>query len=323
MDVFLTHTQAPHPTIAGTTAGARAAVEAQIRHLAAFVRSCRDAVGPAILLGDFNVDYYGHRDLYDLLVSTLGAPVDLEPAVQLDGRSRPLATSESDDFSISSFHPGHPSRAGDDGERFGSTAERLDYIFAFPGLLYAQNPASSRVVVEQWEPGRDMSDHYGVEGFIDVTTQFLPRDRPIVSVKVQPVEFRCLQTTSGPGDDEVVFTLTAKPALGMAASLTTSEVDDVEAGTAHAFDVAPFEFPDPQDGLDFTLEGRELDSLSADDSLGRARLSYSRDELAAVADRGPARVAFPLLRGDGSEYVFDLEITVDAPADAGRKPPHE
>jgi endonuclease/exonuclease/phosphatase family metal-dependent hydrolase len=323
VDVFLTHTQAPHPTLLGTTGGARAAVEAQIRHLAAFVRACRDAVCPAVLFGDFNVDYYGHRDLYDFLVATLGAPVDLEPVVPFDGRARPLATSESDDGVVSSFHGGHPLRAGDDGERFGKTAERLDYIFAFPGLLYAQHPASSRVVVEQWEPGRDMSDHYGVEGFIDVTTQFLPRDRPIVSVKVQPLGFQCLQTTSGPGDDEVAFTLTARPVPGAAASLTTPEIDDVEAGTGHAFDVAPFEIADPQDGLDLTVEGREIDSLSADDLLGRATLSYSRDELAAMADRGPARVAFPRLEGDGGEYVVELEISVDAPADAGRKPAHE
>jgi Endonuclease/Exonuclease/phosphatase family len=323
VDVFLTHTQAPHPTILGTTGGARAAVEAQVRHLAAFIRSCRDASSPAVLFGDFNVDYYGHRDLYDILESTLGEPVDLEPAVQLEGRSRPLATSESDDGSVSSFHDGHPSRAADDGDRFGSTAERLDYIFAFPGLLYVQHPASSRVVVEQWEPGRDMSDHYGVEGFIDVTTQFLPRDRPIVSVKVQLLKFQCLQTTSGPGDDEVVFTLTARPVVGAVASLTTPEVDDVEAGTGHTFDVAALQFPDPQDGLDLTVEGREIDSLSADDLLGRAMLSYGRDELLAMADRGPARVAFPLLQGDGGEYVVELEISVDAPADAGKKPPHK
>ena len=78
--VFLTHTQAAHPTVGGTTAGARTAVRAQIRHLAAFVRGSRDVVAPAILFGDFNVDYFAHRDLYDYLVAELGGVVDVAPA---------------------------------------------------------------------------------------------------------------------------------------------------------------------------------------------------------------------------------------------------
>jgi len=319
VDVFLTHTHAAHPTTAGTTAGARDAVEAQIRHLAAFIRSCRDAVAPGILFGDFNVDWFAHHDLYDYLVSTLGSPLDLAPVVDMEGRIRPAATSESDDGIMSSFHSGHPPRAIDDAGRFGDSAERLDYIFAFPGLLFAQHAAASRVVLEQWTPGRDMSDHYGVEAFIDSTNQFLPEERPISSVTVRLAQLQCLQTTSGFGDDEVSFTLTIKPVSGAGASLSTPEIEDIKAGTGHGFDQAPLHVGDPGEGLDVIIEGWEVDSLSANDFLGRTVMTYSRDELLAIAERSPTRLGFPVLRGDGSEYVVEVEISVDSPPGTGGK----
>ena len=214
VDVFLTHTQAAHPTVAGTTAGARAAVEAQIRHLAAFIRASRDVVSPAILFGDFNVDFFAHRDLYDYLLSTLGHPADLEPRTNVAGIALPTGTSESDDGVISSFHSDHPARPIDDPARFGKTVERLDYLFSFPGLLYAQHATSSAVVIEQWAQGRDMSDHYGLMTTIDTTVEKFPAEREIASVLVRLRRFQCLQTTSGPGDDKVMFTLTAKTARG-------------------------------------------------------------------------------------------------------------
>jgi hypothetical protein len=66
--------------------------------------------------------------------------------------------------------------------------------------------------------------------------------------------------------------------------------------------------PDPGDELSLTIEGRELDDLSGSDSLGRTGLVFDRDELLALADRGPSSLAFPELRGDGAEYVVDIEV---------------
>jgi hypothetical protein len=322
VDLFLTHTQAAHPTLLGTTAGARSAIEAQIRHLAAFVRSCRDPVAPALLFGDFNVDGFAHRDLYEDLVSALGNPRDLAPMVLQEGAPRPTATSESDDGDISSFHTGHPSRDADDLRRFGPSAERLDYLFSFPGWLYSQRISASRVVVEQWSPGRDMSDHYGIETSIDTTVQVLPPAGQLSRVRVRLLSFHCLRPTSGLGNDEVTFSLTVKPARGAGVSQSTEEIEDVKAGTIHGFDLAALEVGDPDGELDIFVEGREVDSLSADDLLGKASLTLGEDELLALAGLGPTRVGLPLLSGDGSQYVVEVEISIDA--DQGRsKSPRE
>ena len=308
VDVFLTHTQAAQPTIGGTTAGARAVVEAQIRHLAAFIRASRDALVPAILFGDFNVDSFAHRDLYDVLVSALGHPVDLVPTTQVAGVARPTGTSESDDGVISSFHSGHPARGVNDASRFGATIERLDYLFSFPGLLYRQHPTASTVLIEQWTSGRDISDHYGIQASIDITLEAFPQERELPFVLVHLRRFHCLQTTSGFGDDEVAFRLTAKTARGEFATLSTEEVEDVSDGTVHGFDLTPLRFGDPGDELSLSIEGRELDDLSADDLLGRARLVFDRDALLALFEQGGARLGFPLLRGDGSEYAVEIEL---------------
>lgn len=308
VDVFLTHTQAAHPTIGGTTAGARDAVKAQIHHLAAFIRASRNVVSPAILFGDFNVDFFAHRDLYDYLVSTLGNPVDLVPTTNIAGVVRSTGTSESDDDIISSFHSDHPARGAEDMSRFGTMVERLDYLFSFPGLLYAQHAVASTVVIEQWSSGRDMSDHYGIQTLIDTTRQTVPDKYEFSFVLVWLRRFQCLQTTSGLGDDEVTFTLTAKTAFGERVTLSTSEVEDVSAGTRHDFDLPPLRLPNPGDELSLSIEGRELDDLSADDSLGRTHLVFDRDELLALVDRGNTSLAFPILRGDSSEYVVEIDL---------------
>ena len=309
LDVFLTHTQAPEPTIGGSVVAARAAVEAQIRHLAAFVRACRDPLGPAMLCGDLNVDMYGHRDLYDYLVGALGMPFDPMAEAPLPGRERPLATSESDHDEVSSFHDGHPSRPLDDARRFGPAAERLDYAFCFPGLLYEQHVATSRIVVEQWAPGRDMSDHYGVEVFVDTTTQRLPLDREVVGIRADMHTVRCLQTTGGPGEDEVSITLEVR-AGGRPSRAVTPTYEDVEAGTTIDVRSVTVEAA-ASDEVTILVSGSEDDWIG-DDQLGAGARTFVKDELLAVADAGPSLIGCPLLRGDGGEYAVDVLLTVTA-----------
>ncbi len=312
VDVFLTHTQAAHPTVAGTTAGAREAVEAQIRHLAAFIRASRDALVPAMLFGDFNIDFFAHRDLYDRLLGSLQSPVDVIPKSPTQRVKHPTGTSESDDGAISSFHPDHPPRNIDDPARFGETVERLDYLLSLPGLLYAQHAAASSVVIVQWSPGRDMSDHYGIQGAIDTTVQTIPVAIALPAVLIRLRGFQCLQTTSGLGDDEVAFTLSAKTGRGESGSLSTPEIEDVSAGTGRLFDLPPLRLADPGESLTLSIEGHELDTLSADDSLGRGRLAFDCDVLWAMYHRGSTQLAFPVLRGDGAEYVVDIDLWFEA-----------
>lgn len=310
VDLYLTHTQAASPTVGGTVAGARAAVRGQIRHLAAFVRGSRDVIGPAVLFGDFNVDRFAHPELYDYLLSELGDPVDLTPTTDAADAGRPTGTSESDDGEISSFHDGHPSRPIDDPTRFGATVERLDYLLSLPGALYTQHRANAQVVIVQWKPGRDMSDHYGIQATIDTTRQVFPEGIDIPAITVTLWSVSCLQTTSGPSEDEVRFTLTARVGGGPILSQTTPELENVSAGSRQALELAPLRLPDPGDELRLGLSGTELDDLSANDSLGRSRLFFDRQELLALLAHGGgrSRVAFPLLRGDRGEYVVEVEL---------------
>jgi hypothetical protein len=196
----------------------------------------------------------------------------------------------------------------DDPARFGRTAERLDYLFSFPGLLYAQHVASSEVVIEQWAAGRDMSDHYGIIATIDTTVEAFPAEREIPFVLIGLHRFHCLQTTSRPGKDEVTFTLTAKTAKGELFTLSSGEIEDVSAGTRYIFDLEPLRLPDPGDELALSIEGREKDDLSANDSLGRTRRVFERDELLALVGQGRVLLAFPVLHGDGAEYVVEIEL---------------
>ncbi|BFG78435.1 hypothetical protein PTKU46_64680 [Paraburkholderia terrae] len=310
VDAFLTHTQAAEPTIAGSGAGARRAVEAQIRHLAAFVKSSRDPLAPAMLFGDFNVDAFAHHDLYDYLVQTLGGPVDLSPLTDVPGALRPTGTSEADSGVISSFESEHPARPIDDSSRFGETVERLDYLFSFAGALYTQHATRSNVVIEQWAPGRDISDHYGIQASIDTISQLFPAEQDLRSLAVRLLRFTCLQTTSGPGADEVAFSLAAKTARGETYTLNTRKIDDVSKGTQRDFGLEPLRLNDPGDELSLSIAGTEIDDLSSNDSLGRALLLFDRQELFALLAGGSASLAFPVLRGDGGEYVVEVELRI-------------
>ncbi|WP_165968853.1 endonuclease/exonuclease/phosphatase family protein [Actinomadura sp. KC06] len=309
VDVFLTHAQAPAPTVGGSRAKARKAVRAQIQQLAAFIAGCRDLTAPAIALGDFNVDRFSDPELYDYLVSALGYPHDTEPSMPTDSGFRRLtATSESDEGVISSFHKNHPARQPDDPARFSVTSQRLDYLFSFAGALYTQNVASARVVLEQWRSGRDMSDHYGIEATIDTTTQLLPAQQPINQVSVRATGFRCLTPTGGIGDDEVQFRVSARASTGAHGSVVLPRYKEVAAGTARGFETEPIVFGDPGEDLAVVGGGKEIDTF-VDDSLGATRLELERDVLLALQGKGSTAMSLPLLTGEG-EYVLDLAITV-------------
>jgi hypothetical protein len=111
----------------------------------------------------------------------------------------------------------------------------------------------------------------------------------------------------------VRFWLSAKGDRGQAAMQATSEADNVSAGTVHDFELASLRLPDPRERLSLRVEGKEIDDLSADDSLGVGRLVFDRQELLALRDRakqaaGPVTVTVPVLRGDGGEYVVDVRL---------------
>jgi endonuclease/exonuclease/phosphatase family metal-dependent hydrolase len=312
-DIFLTHTQNVRPIVGEDDA--REALGHQIRHMAAFIRSCRDLACPALLMGDLNVDAYdpAHRQLLDLLHRELSPGVDMKPTVRLpkgQSRARVDATSETDQGKISAFNDGNPALAADDAGRFGPTAERLDYFFTWPGLLYEADFSDGEVRVIQPYAGFDLSDHYGIRCRFTQVVQHLPGPLPQDRiVTIRPVSFRCLNTTDGPGDDELEFTLRFASANGQEKSVTSRRYEDIGQGTEQRFDVLPLQLKNPAEFLMIIGSAKEIDTLSADDDLGATHITLDWRTLARLAST-TTRIALPRLTGDGAEYVIEVDIAV-------------
>ena len=312
-DIFLSHTQNLTPIVGEDDA--KAALGQQIRHMAAFIRSCRDPSCPALLMGDLNVDAYdpAHKGLLDLLHAELSPGVDMKPRVQLSQgqhRDREDATSESDKGKISAFNDGNPDRGANDPARFGPTSQRLDYFFTWKGLLYEGTFADADVRVIQPYDGFDLSDHYGIRCRLTQVIQHLPAPLPKGrSVNIKPIRFRCLDTTSGPGDDEVEFTIRFASANGQEKAVASKRYEDIGQGTEKRFDLAELQLKDPEEFLMIMASAKEIDTLSADDDLGTTQVTLDWRALAQLASSS-TRIALPRLVGDGGEYVVEVEVAV-------------
>jgi endonuclease/exonuclease/phosphatase family metal-dependent hydrolase len=312
-DVFLSHTQNLAPIVGEDDA--KEALGRQIRHLAAFIRSCREPAYPALLMGDLNVDAFdpGDRGLLDLLHGELSPGLDMVPQVVLpigQTRARPQATSESDDSKISSFNEGNDDLGDTSDKRFGPTAQRLDYFFTWRGLLYEPHFTDAQVRVIQSSPGKDLSDHYGIQCRLSGVTQRLPGGLPQGSlVSVKPARFRCLDTTDGPGSDEVEFTIRCVAANGQELSVTSKRYEDIDQGSAGVFDSHAMLVSDPEEFVMIAASAKEIDSLSADDDMGTTQVTLGWRELAAL-DGSTFRLGLPRLTGDGGEYVVEVDVSV-------------
>lgn len=314
IDVFLTHTQGPEPMI-GSTSDAHQAIWDQIRHLAAFIQSCRDTRVPALLMGDLNVDGINDGDAYGFLVRQLRDATDLRPVFSpaMQPGKHFEATSENEEGGVSSFNEGNDPRPVIHDSRFGNQAQRLDYFFSWPGTIF--NPdypvGDRRVVIHQSSKDRDMSDHYGIEvRLATIVQKFVVAPIKISTIRVRLVRFWCLQTTSGPDDDEVEFTLRCVPDRGDEKSVGSSTFEDVSKGTERLISSVQVEIGDPGEFLIVAVGGKEKDDFSADDSLGTSSLWLTRNELLHSFGQTVRRV-LPRLTGDGGEYAVEIEIEVD------------
>jgi hypothetical protein len=316
LDVFLSHTQNLTPMV-GKKSAARAALADQVRHLGAFVASCRDERCPALLIGDLNVDALDPSDpgLYEHLVAELRPTEDLKPTFKAPAGAIPPphaeATSEQGTSGVSSFNSGSEPRLVADPKRFANSAQRLDYLFVWDGNLFTSEWTDRNVVIYQSSPGRDMSDHYGVQARLATVIQKLPAaETPIRSVNLRLSRMNCLQTTSGLGDDEVRFTLRAIDANGSEQTVGTRMLQGVDKGHSRALDTPAIVFADPGEFLILAVSGLEIDDLSADDSLGETSIWLWRHELAAIKGI-PTRYVLPRLRGDGGEYAVEITLSVE------------
>jgi hypothetical protein len=172
------------------------------------------------------------------------------------------------------------------------------------------NFVDAEVLVIQSSPGKDLSDHYGIRCRLNAVVQHLPRALPQGrSVSVKPTRFRCLNTTDGPGSDEPEFTLRCVTANGQEKAATTRRFEDVDQGSGGSLGLAPMRVNDPDEFLMITANGKEIDTLSADDDLGTTQITLGWRELAAIGS-SPTRLALPRLTGDGAEYVLEVEVVV-------------
>jgi len=119
-----------------------------------------------------------------------------------------------------------------------------------------------------------------------------------------------MQTTSGPGDDEVRFVLRAIDANGREQTVGTRPIEDVGEGHSRELNDPAIVFADPGEFLIVALRGLEIDDLSADDELGEVSTWLWRNELVAIKGR-PARYVLERLRGDGGEYAVEVVVSVE------------
>jgi hypothetical protein len=308
-DLFLSHAQNLTPLI-GSEAAARRALKGQLRHLGAFVRACHDPRNPALLIGDLNVDQLhdkefeeGHdrQHLYDYLRHALGHPIDLNPDV---------ATSEAESSRVSSFNTGNADRVPNDPQRFGPDAQRLDYLLAWPGALFEPTFGKGEVMVYQSNPGRDLSDHYGIRVTLETVKQKLPEGEATArGVSVALTRFSCLDSTSGLGSDEVQFTLRCITGRNEERTVTTPVYEDVDSGDQRSLDGLGVVLGEPGEYIWISVSGKEIDALSGNDNLGVAVMRLDRYELSLLRGRR-LFCGLPRLTGDGGEYVVEVEIQV-------------
>jgi hypothetical protein len=134
----------------------------------------------------------------------------------------------------------------------------------------------------------------------------LPQGRAIT---IKPIRFRCLDTTSGPGDDELEFTIRFASGNGQEKSVTSKRYEDIDQGSEERFDLAPLQLKDPEEFLMIMASAKEIDTISADDDLGTTQVTLDWRALARLAGSS-TRIGLPRLTGDGGEYVVEVEVEV-------------
>jgi hypothetical protein len=322
-DVFLTHTQNPNE---GGMEADRGNVRAQLRHLASFIQAHWDRNNAMLLMGDTNTDAYDGGcsepaipGLYDDLKSRLSYAGDY-------GRATPTDLWKTDQFpcyGITSDNEStlsadkEPRAPGDELRRQHGT--RIDHFWYFPARDEWASFDQPETIIWQSNPGRDMSDHYGLlVRQTHVRQLIVTVDPPISHVWIALTAFHCLETTSGPGSDEVYFRLGYETATGVKRYQRTAVVGGVDENEAYTFE-GPISLAqaDPGEWIDIKIAGWEEDDWpNGDDYLGEQRIRLSRHDLLllraqpAWMGRTTTRV-LPRLAGDGGEYVVTLAVSIE------------
>lgn len=301
-DVFLSHTQDPN---AGGKGAGRDEVQAQLTHLASFVRAYSSPQYPTLLMGDLNTNALT-VELYSDLKNRLNYSQDLWTT---SGNGSAGITSGDP---ANSFSPDKPPRSVDDPGRH-HTGSRIDYSLSWFGPQFWPIYSNTKVLVWQSSSGRDISDHYGLKTQqTDIQELKATVNRSIHKVTVTLSRFHCLEETDEVGSDEVYFRLYYQTANGANGNKGTSVKEDTDKGEIHTYSSPVIlSFGDPGAWLDLTVQGWEEDDWpNNDDGLGSTKIHLERSELLELLGRSTPRV-LPLLTGDGGEYAMTVNITVE------------
>jgi len=169
---------------------------------------------------------------------------------------------------------------------------------------------SGRLHEPAWKAERrDLSGRRGLELSLNTLTKRRPSVKAVRRAHVKLVSVRCLQPTSGPGDDEVSFELTATSGA-ISRSDLTGEFEDMAAGSERRSGLAPLVVEGLLGKLVVSCTGREHGHLSADEGLGGSVIVLEGDALASL-NGAPLERVMPLLTGDGGEYALRIEISVE------------
>ncbi|HOU69815.1 MAG TPA: endonuclease/exonuclease/phosphatase family protein [Methanothrix sp.] len=314
-DIFLAHTQDPD---AG--GDAKETLKEQLTHLNSFIQACRSPYCPALLMGDLNVNGFD-TELYNDMVSRFEYPVDVWGSASTNGIG---ITWDSGADGFSREH----SPVTDESKRH-KTGQRLDYIFCWHEECLLQPVwRDAEVVVWTSDPGREISDHYGllVQQQYLMRRAFAPSPFGIGLVDAAFRQFHCLNETMGSivavssavDSDDIEFKLRYFTANGASGEVDINPkkngYSSIGSGDIHYFEVASaLEFKgDPGDYLDIEVVGYEVDEGLGIETgcvtLGPTRKRILREAYPLFRDL-KAKVVL-LITGDNGEYAITVELFI-------------
>jgi endonuclease/exonuclease/phosphatase family metal-dependent hydrolase len=190
IDIFITHMQSCPTEISNTMAsrGPGNNCEEKLKNhqnpeLSEFIKNNCSPDRPAVLMGDLNQNARVSND-YNMLISYLSSPKDLW--VEMGENRYPDSPEGITSDSVSSFKADSEPRGVKDPSRH-KDGSRYDYFFSWPGNSIDHNtdfwgnksrfsPLYDRTELLQLqsEPGRDLSDHYGLMTTIKGIGEFEP-----------------------------------------------------------------------------------------------------------------------------------------------------
>jgi hypothetical protein len=295
-DIYHTHAQDITVQEIGNPDAGKEALYSQLLHMAHLYQACSNPHHPKIIIGDLNIPGEIPQH-YDQLIQRLAGPVDMW-VVAGNAPSTGFTNTRNNNFY-------------EDSEDAPSKDSRLDYVLMKAGQSFI--PILKEIEVLKWSRnGRQISDHFGLLARFDQLVEVgVDISGSISAVQARIKAFRCFNETSGPGSDQVQFTIKIEDSQGNFAQRSTGSFAGVVDGETRS---VKMEFAkisgDPGNSVKILVSGLELDDLSEDDSLGKRAVSISRTDLLLKQGSSFSRY-MPLLTRDGGEYSLVIEVFVD------------